>query len=66
MNSQYDAQIRILDFHLMMLIQTLRERKQLENTVVVITSDHGDHLGEHDMISHGAGLYKELLQVPLL
>ncbi|MGE4605380.1 MAG: sulfatase-like hydrolase/transferase [Myxococcota bacterium] len=66
LNSQYDAQIRTLDLQLMILFQTLSQRNQLENTLTVITSDHGDHLGEHDLISHGVGLYKELLDVPLI
>jgi arylsulfatase A-like enzyme len=38
----------------------------LENTVVVVTSDHGEHLGDHALFFHGGSLYRQLVQVPLL
>jgi len=38
----------------------------MENTVVVITSDHGKEIGEHGIVGHGHSLYEEMLQVPLV
>jgi arylsulfatase A-like enzyme len=38
----------------------------LENTLVIITSDHGEQFGEHDLMSHGNSLYHPLLDVPLI
>jgi arylsulfatase A-like enzyme len=38
----------------------------LANTWVVITADHGEHFGEHDLFSHGSSLYNEQTHVPLV
>jgi arylsulfatase A-like enzyme len=38
----------------------------LENTVVIVTSDHGEHFGEHNIIDHMYSLYMPLLHVPLV
>ncbi len=44
----------------------LRLRELLPNAVVVLTSDHGEELGEHGGFEHGHTFYQELLAVPLL
>src|SRR6185437_8457634 len=36
------------------------------NTLVVITSDHGESFGEHGLMTHGNALYRELIHVPLI
>ena len=38
----------------------------LDDTLVVIASDHGEGLGEHDLFDHGESLYSTELDVPLL
>jgi arylsulfatase A-like enzyme len=65
-SSQYDAQIRTLDENLRMLISQLKQRGQFDDLLILITSDHGEYLGEHDLVSHGSGLFNELLRVPLM
>ena len=62
----YEDCIRYLDSQLKELFQELAGRGVLENTIVVITSDHGEHFGEHDLYLHGNSLYQPLLHVPLL
>lgn len=62
----YDAEIHYLDDNIRRICEKLRERNLLENTMVVITSDHGDNLGEHGVIGHAYGLYNTLLYVPLI
>ena len=62
----YDASIAGIDRELGRLLDTLRERGILENTIVIIASDHGEHLGEHDRTGHGNSLYMENLHVPLV
>ena len=62
----YDGAIRSLDFHLDRLLSELERRGLLENTVVVITADHGEEFAEHGLFSHGNSLYLGSLQVPLL
>ena len=62
----YDACIARLDTLLEELIGALEERGELENTIVVLTSDHGEHLGEHHLLDHQYSVYEELLHVPLV
>jgi arylsulfatase A-like enzyme len=62
----YEAAIASLDQELVQLVDQLKSRHLLENTVVVITSDHGELLGEHNLVGHANSLYQEVLEVPLL
>lgn len=62
----YDGGIAYLDNMLGNLLAGLKRRGLLDNTVVIVTSDHGEHFGEHGLILHGNSLYRQLLEVPLL
>jgi arylsulfatase A-like enzyme len=62
----YDGAIAYIDRHLGLLLSALRQRGVLDDTLVVITSDHGEGLGEHRLFGHGNSLYRSLLHVPLL
>ncbi len=62
----YDGDLFYLDGKLEELYRTLEEYFFLENTIVVITSDHGEHLGEHGMIDHMLSLYEPLIRIPLI
>jgi arylsulfatase len=62
----YDANLRYADWAVGELVQTLREQRLLENTVLLVTSDHGEAFGEHGYIWHERGVYDELLRIPLL
>ena len=62
----YDAACAELDQLLEQLIGDLQGRGDLDNTVVVLTSDHGEHLGEHGLLDHRYSLYEPLLRVPLV
>jgi arylsulfatase A-like enzyme len=48
------------------ILDALEDREGLENTVVIVTSDHGEQLGEHSLFNHNNSLYMPLLHVPLL
>jgi arylsulfatase A-like enzyme len=61
----YDAAILELDDHFRSLWQALEQGGYLENTLVILTSDHGQHLGEHHLLDHQYSLYEPLLRVPL-
>ncbi|MEP7327333.1 MAG: sulfatase [Gemmatimonadota bacterium] len=63
---RYDESQAYLDSELGKLFEELRRRGQLDNTVVVVTADHGEHLGEHQIVAHGASLYSEEIHVPLI
>ena len=62
----YDAAIAYLDHELDRLFTELQRRGELDNTIVMVTSDHGEHFGEHGLRAHANSLYLPLLHVPLL
>jgi arylsulfatase A-like enzyme len=62
----YDNCLAYLDEQLGVLFDELRGRGVLDKTLVVITSDHGEGLGEHDLFEHGESLYDTEIRVPLL
>ncbi|MEO8448702.1 MAG: sulfatase [Gemmatimonadota bacterium] len=62
----YDAAIAYLDQELGGLFRRLEASGLLANTIVIITSDHGEQLGEHGLSDHGNSLYIQLLHVPLV
>jgi arylsulfatase A-like enzyme len=62
----YDGGIAYMDHVLRELFEALDADGSLENTLVIITSDHGELLGERDLLDHGNSLYTPLLHVPLL
>lgn len=55
-----------MDFHVGKLIQFLSREKILKNTLIVITSDHGESFGEHKEFQHGYFVYNTTLRIPLL
>jgi arylsulfatase A-like enzyme len=62
----YDDGISHLDRRLGMLLAELGRRGVLDDTVVIVTADHGEHLGDHLLFFHGCSLYRQLVQVPLV
>lgn len=63
----YDGNIAYIDHHIGRLLKELGRRGVLENTIVIISSDHGEHFGEHGgVMSHANSLYLPLLHVPLV
>ena len=66
MLDRYDAAIAYLDAELERLLTELDRRGLLANTIVVVTSDHGEEFGEHGFEGHGESLHAEVLGVPLV
>ena len=62
----YDGEIAYVDSIIGQLVEGLSERGLLEDTLIVITSDHGEHLGENRMLSHKLSVYDPLLRVPMI
>ena len=62
----YDGAITYLDREIDALLRELEAQGQLTNTIVVVTSDHGELFGEHGVIAHGNSLFLPVLRVPLL
>ena len=59
----YDADIKYTDMALGSLLNRLEN--QMDNTIVILTADHGDEFGEHGRFGHKA-VYDGLLHVPLI
>lgn len=73
MEGLYDGTIREADSHVKRIVEALRKRGALKNTLVVVTGDHGEGFGEPDeirpdlpTIQHVVGSNESLLHVPLL
>jgi len=62
----YCAEIAYLDEQIGTLISCLRTHGPLDNTILIITSDHGENLGEHNLIGHEFTLFDTVLHVPLI
>ncbi|MEA2604431.1 MAG: choline-sulfatase [Acidobacteriota bacterium] len=64
--SPYDAEIAVADQGVGRILAELQRRGQLDDTLVVLTADHGESLGEHGEKTHGIFLYDATVRVPLL
>jgi arylsulfatase A-like enzyme len=62
----YDAQILHADREVERLVGAFEAQGLLDGTLFVITSDHGEGLGSHDVAGHGGKIYQEQLRVPLV
>lgn len=62
----YDASIKYLDSKLREVYNHLKSKGLLEESYLIITSDHGEYFGEHDLYMHNGGLYPEVIHVPLM
>ncbi|MGH7804794.1 MAG: sulfatase family protein [Candidatus Binatia bacterium] len=65
--AQYDAEIRYVDSQVARVLAALDERGLAERTIVVLTADHGESLGDHEYyFEHGRLPYDDCLRVPLV
>jgi arylsulfatase A-like enzyme len=62
----YDGEIAYWDYYLGQMLTLLNDLNLLNNSLVILTADHGDMFGEHGKWTHGNCLYEEVLRVPLL
>ncbi len=62
--SPYDGEIAFVDRQLARLLKTIQDAGALDDTVVLVTSDHGESLGEHGEATHGVFIYDATLRVP--
>lgn len=66
LSDAYDGALTWLDSQLGALFSELQARALLDNTAIIVSSDHGESLGEHGFVDHGSSLYLPELHVPLL
>ena len=62
----YDAALASLDEEIGALVAWLRQRGILDRTMLIITSDHGENIGDHGLMSHAYSLHDTLIHVPLI
>jgi arylsulfatase A-like enzyme len=64
--NSYDAALAFLDDEVGRLLDALQTNGAFRNTLVIVTSDHGEEFYEHGIVGHGENLYLKTLHVPLL
>jgi arylsulfatase A-like enzyme len=64
--SQYDGEIAYLDFQLGRLLARLKELGLYDDCLLIITSDHGEALGERNLMTHATSVYQDQVHVPLI
>ena len=65
-NAMYDGEIAFADSQVGRVMQWLREKGVADNTIVIVTSDHGEGLGSHGESEHGYYVYDYAVRVPLI
>lgn len=66
MLARYDACIKYVDQQIGKIIDTLKQYHIFDDTIIIITSDHGESLVEHGIYFDHHGLYDESIHVPLI
>lgn len=64
--SPYDAEIAGVDRQIGRIVDTLRARGVLDDTLLIVTADHGESLGEHGEQTHAIFVYDATVHVPLI
>ncbi len=64
--TQYDTGVANDDRALGALIAKLKELALYDDTLIIVTADHGEYLGEHQLVEHNKDVYQEALRVPLI
>ena len=62
----YDGTARVLDREIERLMSILEGAGLTSNSILILTADHGQLLGEHELVGHGFRLFEEVIAVPLL
>lgn len=61
----YDGEIAYVDHCLGKVVEKLKEEDAFDDTLIIVTSDHGEELGQHGMYGHG-GVHDPVIYVPLI
>jgi arylsulfatase len=64
--ASYWAQIDLIDENIGRVLEALEISGQIDNTLIIFTSDHGEMLGDHGLTAKGARFYEGLVRVPLI
>ncbi len=64
--SLYDSEITFTDYHVGKLLLRLKQMGLYDNSIIILTADHGEEFMERGWIGHTITLYQELIRVPLI
>jgi arylsulfatase A-like enzyme len=64
--SQYDAEILFMDEQIGAIFRELKWLERWDDTWIIVTGDHGEHLGEKGLYGHGYALFEETMRLPLI
>lgn len=64
--SNYLGMLRLIDDEISRLVGGIEERGEMDNTLFVFVSDHGEFIGEYDMIRKGCGVAEVLASIPMV
>ena len=62
----YYALISQIDFEVGEMIKLLKQKGLYENTLIIFTSDHGEHMGYHHQILKGGEMFESIMRIPLI
>ncbi len=62
----YDGEVEFADYCIGEITQRLEKLGIIDNTVLIVTSDHGENLGEHGLIDHLLSMHETTLRIPLV
>jgi arylsulfatase A-like enzyme len=62
----YAGDVSTADAYLGLLVGLLKEHGLYDDTVIIVTSDHGENLGEHGFLDHQFGVFDTLIEIPLV
>jgi arylsulfatase A-like enzyme len=63
---QYDAELAYTDYYIGKLINKLKQKGIYDSSLIIITSDHGESIGDHGESTHGFFVYHSTVHVPLI
>jgi len=66
LKAMYDEEIAYTDMRIGELFDAMRSQGTYDDTLIVVTADHGEHFGEHGMYSHVSSLYEQIVHIPLI
>lgn len=62
----YQGELTYLDYRLGQLFAEIEQTGDLQQTLIIVTSDHGENIGEHELMDHQFCVYETLLRVPIV
>jgi hypothetical protein len=65
-HERYAARVRRIDGCFGEFIETLKRKRMYDDSIIILTSDHGDSLGEGQRWGHGVTIFPEVLRIPLI